>query len=323
MNIRQQGSKSHLMRNKVVVVGSYNIDLMIKTPKIPQPGETVIGGSFSKSHGGKGANQAVAAARAGAEVCFIGCVGADSSGEEAIKQLQQNNINVDYLKIDETEPTGAAFIIVNEAGENCIVVASGANAQLLPRDVEAAKAAIAAADVLLLQLESPLETVEAAVRIAAANGVNVILNPAPAQPLNSEWLKLVSIITPNEIEAEMLTGLKNNSEAQLREAARRLICAGIGVVVVTCGKDGEFVATCDRQFAMPAFKIEAIDTTGAGDVFNGAFAAVYRGIDSLEQVVKFASAASALSVTKLGAQTSAPVLENILKFMAEYRVTAI
>ena len=311
------------MGNRVVVVGSYNTDLTIKTSRIPQPGETVIGGSFSKSHGGKGANQAVAAARAGAEVCFISCVGADSFGEAAIKQLRQNNINAEYVKIDKQEHTGAAYIIVNNAGENCIVVVSGANARLSPKDVEAAKGAIAAADVLLLQLESPLETVEAAVRIAAANGVSVILNPAPAQPLNSEWLKLVSIITPNEIEAEMLTGFKSDSELQLREAARRLISAGIGVMVVTRGKDGVFVATRDRQFAMPAFKIAAIDTTGAGDVFNGALAAGYRGTDSLEQVVKFALAAAALSVTKLGAQTSAPALGDIHKFMNEYHVAAI
>ncbi len=307
------------MKNKITVVGSYNTDLTIRAARIPKPGETILGGSFSKSPGGKGANQAVAAARAGAEVCFIGCVGKDPFGDEAIKQLQQNRINIEYVKREDLAHTGVAYIIVNDAGENCIVVAAGANSCLQPQNIEAAKAAIASSDVLVVQLESPLETVAAAVQIAAANRVKVILNPAPAQPLNHELLNRVTVITPNEIECEMLTGIKIKQDAgNLPAAAEHLLATGIKAVLITRGKNGVFAATAGRSFFVPAFKVDSIDTTGAGDVFNGAFAAGFNEHIPLEAVVKFASAAAAFSVAKMGAQNSAPLLEEIHRFLSEH-----
>jgi ribokinase len=305
------------MKNKITVVGSYNTDLIIRVSRLPRPGETVFGGSFSKSPGGKGANQAVAAARAGAEVCFIGCVGQDPFGDEALQQLRQNYINIDYVKRDDRVHTGAAYIIVNDAGENCIVVAGGANTCLRPADIEAAEAAIASSEVLVVQLESPLETVAAAVRLAAAKGVKVILNPAPAQHLDGELLKRVTVITPNEIECEMLTGIKiKQDEGNLVAAAERLLAAGIQAVLITRGEKGVFAATPERLFCVPAFKVDSVDTTGAGDVFNGAFAAGFNEHLPLEAVVKFASAAAAISVAKMGAQNSAPFLEEIHRFLS-------
>jgi len=306
------------MPNKVVVVGSYNTDMTIKAARIPQPGETIIGGSFSLGAGGKGANQAVAAARAGAQVWFIARVGDDTFGDEALKSFRHDGINIDYVIRDQETPTGVACIVVDDAGENSIVVASGANSRLQPRDVEAAKEVIAAADILLLQLESPLETVEAAAQLAASCGVRVVLNPAPAHALAPELLKHLSIITPNEVEAEMLTGIKIDDEQSWEPAARALRSQGITTAMITLGSQGVFVATGKRNFLAPAFKVDAVDTTAAGDIFNGALAAFLSRERSLDEAVRMACAAAALSVTKLGAQTSAPSLIDIQHFLKEH-----
>lgn len=309
------------MKNKITVVGSYNTDLTIRAPRMPKPGETILGSSFSKSPGGKGANQAVAAARAGAEVCFIGCVGKDSFGDEAVKQLQQNRINVEYVKRDDEAHTGVAYIIVTDAGENCIVVACGANACLTPQHIENATVAIASADVLVVQLESPLETVAVAIRIAAKTGINVILNPAPAHLLEAELLNRIAVITPNEIECEMLTGIKITDDASLHAASHHLLKMGVKAVLITREKKGVFAATTESSFSVPAFKVDSIDTTGAGDVFNGAFAAGFSEHLPLGAVVKFAAAAAAFSVTKMGAQNSAPFLEEIQRFLIDHGET--
>lgn len=311
------------MPTKIVVVGSYNIDMTIKAARIPQPGETIIGGSFSMGTGGKGANQAVAAARAGAEVWFIARVGNDTFGDEALQHLHRDGINTDFMIRDKTAPTGVASIVVDEAGENSIVVASGANSRLQPCDVEAAKDVIAAADTVLLQLESPLETVAATAEMAAACGVGVVLNPAPAQTLAPALLKFFSIITPNEVEAEMLTGIKIANEKSWAAAAQALRTRGVATAMITLGSQGVFVATAHQRFLVPAFKVEAVDTTAAGDVFNGALAAFLSRDRTIGEAVRLACAAAALSVTKLGAQASAPFLHEIQNFLSHAQSTVI
>ncbi len=303
--------------NRVVVVGSYNTDMTIKAARIPQPGETLLGGRFSMGAGGKGANQAVAAARAGAEVSFIGRVGDDTFGEAALKGFRQDDINIDYVVRDRETPTGVACIVVDDAGENSIVVASGANLNLQPHDVAAAKDLIAAADILLLQLESPLETVEAAAQLAADFGVRVMLNPAPARPLPPALLRHLTFITPNEIEAEILTGVKINNEKSWRNSTQALRSQGAAVAIITLGAQGVFVATEKNSFLSPAFKVNVVDTTAAGDIFNGALAAFLSRARALEEAVRMAGAAAALSVTKVGAQASAPFLPDIQKFLSK------
>ncbi len=215
------------MKNKVVVVGSYNTDMTIKTKKLPGPGETVIGGYFSTGGGGKGANQAIAAARIGAEVSFVARVGNDLLGNEGIKRLNEEHINTKYIYRDNELPTGVAFIVVDDNGENSIVVASGANANLSPTDIESASDEISSADILLVQLESPIESVYAAIKKAHDNGVTVILNPAPAQELDKHILKYVDIITPNIVEAEMLTGIKVTDVNSLQSIVNRFFDYGI------------------------------------------------------------------------------------------------
>jgi len=308
------------MPNKVVVVGSYNTDMTIKTSRIPQRGETILGGSFAMHAGGKGANQAVAAARAGAQVWFIARVGNDELGRGALEILQAEGVNCDFVVRDKQTPTGTAFIIVDEHGENCIVVASGANMNLLPRDVEAAAAVIAAADALLLQLESPLETVTAAAQLAKAHACRVVLNPAPARVLETDLLRALSVITPNVIEAEMLTGMAIRDEGDLKNAARALQEKGVSTVLITMGARGVFAANAREEFFMPAFKVKAEDSTAAGDVFSGTLCAFLQTEFSLRETATRAAAAAALSVTKAGALSSAPHWEEIRKFLSERQV---
>ncbi len=306
------------MPNKVVIVGSYNTDLTIKTNRIPQPGETVVGGKFSMNAGGKGANQAVAAARAGAQVWFVGRVGNDDLGNEAIKHLRGEGINCDFITRDPQEPTGTAFIIVDERGENCIVVASGANMRLLPGAIAEAASIIAAADVLVLQLESPLETVEAAARLAVAHGTRVLLNPAPARLLAQNLLQHLSLITPNALEVEMLTGVAVTDENSMKAAADHLMALGVSSVLITLGSGGVFLADHSTRMHLPAFRVPAVDSTAAGDVFSGSLSAFLRPTRSLQEAARMACAAAALSVTKIGAMNSAPHLHEIQNFLQQH-----
>lgn len=305
------------MPNKVVIVGSYNTDLTIKANRIPQPGETIVGGKFSMNAGGKGANQAVAAARAGARVWFVGCVGNDELGHEAIQRLQAEGINCDFVMRDHHEPTGTAFIIVDERGENCIVVASGANMRLLPGAIAEAASIIAAADVLVLQLESPLETVEAAARVAAAHGTRVLLNPAPARVLAKNLLQHLSLVTPNALEAEMLTGIAVTDKSSMEAAADHLMALGVASVLITLGSRGVFLADHDMRTHLPAFRVHAVDSTAAGDVFSGSLSAFLLPTRSLQEAALLASAAAALSVTQIGAMNSAPYLHEIQTFLQQ------
>ncbi len=240
-----------MMGKKIVVVGSSNTDMIIKVPHVPVPGETIIGGKFSIAAGGKGANQAVAAARAGGDVTFVARVGEDMFGQQAKDGFVKDNINVDHVLTDKDAPSGVALIFVGEDGENSIAVASGSNANLSPSDVETASDAISSADILIMQLETPLETVQKAASIASDNGVKVILNPAPAQALSDDILRHVSILTPNESETELLTGLKVAGEKDAAAAADALIAKGIETVIVTMGPKGAFVATADSKELVP------------------------------------------------------------------------
>ena len=310
-------SHRDFMPNKVVVVGSYNTDMTIKTSRIPQRGETILGGSFAMHAGGKGANQAVAAARAGAEVWFIARVGDDELGRSALEILQAEGVHCEFVVRDKQAPTGTAFIIVDEHGENCIIVASGANMSLRPSDVAAASAVIASAEVLLLQLESPLETVTAAARLAHAHGCKVVLNPAPARALSTEVLRSVAVLTPNALEVEMLTGIAIHGESEMRQAAQVLLSHGVGTVLITLGARGVFAANAREEIFIPAFKVKAEDSTAAGDVFSGALCAFWQPQQTLREIVKPAAAAAALSVTKAGALNSAPRWEEIQKFLSE------
>jgi len=299
----------------IVVVGSSNTDMIIQLDRIPHPGETILGGAFSSAAGGKGANQAVGAARAGGNVTFVARVGKDMFGDQALAGFRRDGINVSRVFRDVAAPSGVALIFVAKDGKNSIAVAGGANAKLSPADVKKAAKAIRSATVLVAQLETPLATVQAAAGIAVKNGVRVILNPAPARPLPDSLLQLVSILTPNEIEAELLTGIKVTDEAAAAKVAEKLRSRGVQTVILTLGSRGAFLASADGQQFVPGFKVKAVDTTAAGDIFNGALAVALAEGKTLPEAVLFANAAAALSVTRLGAQPSAPTRADIERFL--------
>lgn len=302
------------MKN-ILVVGSSNTDMIIRVPHIPGPGETILGGRFSMAQGGKGANQAIAAARAGGHVTFVARVGDDVFGEQALRSFEADGIDARFVRRATGTPSGIALIDVDDRGENSISVASGANALLSIEDIEMAGEAFAAAAIVLLQLESPIETVAAAVRKAAELGVPVILNPAPARPLDDGLLKLVNLLTPNEHEAERLTGIPVRDEADARQAARRLRRRGAVRVAVTLGERGVYASSNELEGYLPAFKVEPVDTTAAGDVFNGALAVALAEGMPLAEALRFAQAAAAISVTRPGAQPSAPTRAEIEAFI--------
>ena len=291
---------------KIVVLGSTNTDMVVKAARIPAPGETILGGRFLMNPGGKGANQAVAAARLGGAVVFVAKVGDDLFGREAKALFAKEGICTDYVLTDPSEPSGVALIMVDSKGENCISVASGANATLTPEDIGAVRGEIEKAGVLLMQLETPVETVLCAAQWAAAKGVPVVLNPAPACELPDELLKCLSMITPNETEAELLTGVRLTDEASAERAAKALCAKGVKRVVITLGAKGAFVYSDGAGRIVPAMKVKAVDTTAAGDVFNGALAVALTEDHPLVAAISFAAEAAAISVTRMGAQASAP-----------------
>ena len=290
----------------ILVVGSSNIDLVASVDRLPSRGETVLGYRFAQSFGGKGANQAVAAARAGAEVAFLSKLGADANGRLIEQHLAAQGLSRPILLRDAEFPTGVAMILVDHSGENQIAVVPGSNGRLTPADLRQHRELIAGARVLLLQMEIPRETVFEALRLGRECGLTTILNPAPAAPLPSDLLRLIDILTPNESEAQALTG-----SADPAEAARILTDRGVGTVVVTCGANGAFLATGNDVTHIPGFLVETIDSTGAGDAFNGAVAcAVAEGVP-LTSAIERANAAGALATAGRGAQESMPTKDDI------------
>lgn len=299
----------------IVVVGSFNIDMVIKTTRLPGPGETVVGGRFQHAPGGKGANQAVAAAKVGGSVHLVARVGKDPLGEIALEGFLRAGLRTDYVTVDEQSHTGVALIMVNEDGENQIAVASGANARLSPEDIQAARNAIVGAGILLVQLEIPMPTVEAAIRLASDAGVKVLLNPAPARALDPPVLRRIDFMTPNENEVENITGIRVETEKDAAEAARILLHHGVKTVLITLGARGVYVAGDGIGKLIPAFAIEPVDSTAAGDVFCGTLAVAIAEDKPLLDAVRFANAAAAISVTRLGAQPSAPSRKEVEAFL--------
>lgn len=292
--------------NRLVVMGSVNADHVLRVPHFPRPGETLTGHSYQVVPGGKGANQAVAAARLGAPVSFIARIGDDAIGQQMRQGFEQDGIDVSAVELDETLPTGIAIIYVSDEGENSIGISAEANGALSPAMVKRHEAMIANAHTLLLQLEVPLESVFEAAKLARSHGTRVVLNPAPARPLPAELLALVDLITPNQTEAELLTGVKVTDEASAALAVDRFHQMGISDVMITLGSQGVYCSNARQQQLIPGFRVEAVDTTAAGDTFNGALLAAELAGADFNAAVRFAHGAAALSVTKFGAQSSIP-----------------
>ncbi|HOO98652.1 MAG TPA: ribokinase [Bacteroidales bacterium] len=297
--------------NSILVIGSSNTDMVIKTDRIPVPGETILGGRFFMNPGGKGANQAVAASRLGGKITFITKRGNDLFGNQTIGVLMNEGINTEFIVKDPDLPSGVALITVDAGGENCIVVAPGANGSLLPSDIPDTVFSSEKHNILLLQLEIPVESVIYASKKARENGLKVILNPAPAQVLSDDLLENIWMITPNETEAEILTGIPISGTENALKASDILINRGVENVIITLGEDGAWVKTEDFTGLVPGVKVKAVDTTAAGDVFNGALAVALSEGMEIREAVMFANKAAALSVTKMGAQASAPFRNEI------------
>lgn len=295
----------------IVVAGSSNMDMVVKASRIPAPGETILSGDFFMNPGGKGANQAVAAARLGGKVVFISRLGDDMFGKQFAGLFKNEGIDTSFLVFDPKQPSGVALITVDEAGENSIVVASGANAAMLSEDIDRAVEAISSSGILLLQLEIPMEVVEHAAAFATAKGVKVIVNPAPAALLSENLLRHIYILTPNETEASIISGIPV-IDMESAEKAARLICdRGVKNVIITLGAQGALVYENGKYTLVKAQAVTPVDTTAAGDVFNGALAVALNEGKDLLAAVRFGCDAAAISVTRLGAQSSIPFRKEL------------
>lgn len=293
-------------KQNILVIGSSNTDMVIRTEHLPLPGETVIGGTFFMNPGGKGANQAVAVARLGGQVAFVCKTGSVIFGHQAQQLFSEEGIDSSYVFSDTKNPSGVALITVDTHAENCIVVAPGANAHLTVADLKHSARAVEKADIVLLQLEIPMETVEEAAVMARRLGKKVVLNPAPASKLSPRLLESLYVITPNETEAEMISGIHIVDGASAEAAARKIASMGVPNVIVTLGTRGALVFDGTDCEIVPACKVQAVDTTAAGDVFNGALVVALAEGRSLTEAARFACKASAISVTRVGAQSSVP-----------------
>lgn len=300
-------------KKKIVVIGSSNTDMVIKSDRLPKPGETILGGNFLMNHGGKGANQAVAAARLGGDVTFICKIGNDIFGNETLEMFHKEGIDTTYVGITPQEPSGVALINVDKKGENCIVVASGANGTLSVDDIQNAETAIKQASIVIMQLETPIESVTYAAKMAKKDGITVILNPAPAptQQLPDDLLANVDILIPNVTEAEIISGMHITDDESAKEAIRYISSKGIKTVIITMGAKGALAYENNKFTHIPAFKVEAVDTTAAGDIFCGGLCVALSEGKNLKDAIIFASKASSISVTRMGAQVSIPLRKEI------------
>lgn len=297
---------------KILVVGSSNTDMVIKTHKFPVPGETILGGRFLMNAGGKGANQAVAAARLSGLVTFVGKIGDDIFGKQAVQQLEDEGINVDFVAVDPENPSGVAMITVDRNAENSIVVAPGSNGTLSSIDFDRAVSKLDESDYVLMQLEIPITTVEYIARQATQKKKKVILNPAPAAFLSEELLKNLYLITPNETEAELLTGIKVTDEISAMKAASVLHEKGVDIVIITMGAAGAYLFAEGKSEIIKAPRVEAVDTTAAGDTFNGALVVALSEGKAIHEAIAFANKAASVSVTRIGAQSSVPYRKEII-----------
>ena len=292
---------------KIIVIGSSNVDMVVRTSHLPAPGETILGGEFFMNQGGKGANQAVAIKRLGGNLIFMAKLGNDVLGRQSVGYFKKEGIDTRYIALDEDSASGVALISVDDHAENSIVVASGANMLLNEQDVDKMLEEMCEGDILLMQLEIPLQTVEYAARKAFGKGVKVVLNPAPARSLPKE----LYMVTPNRIEAEMLTGIKIANDADVEKVAEEICAMGVKNVIITLGSKGCLIREEGVSYRIDAFKVEPVDTTAAGDTFNGALCVgLSEGMD-LKQAAVMASKASSIAVTRMGAQSSIPYREEL------------
>lgn len=297
----------------IVVIGSLNMDLVITTSRIPSIGETILGSGFMTSPGGKGANQAVAAARLSGDVAMIGCVGNDVFGRDLLENLERNGVNTGSINALQEYPTGVAVIVVNN-GNNCIIVDPGANGKLTPENIERMEQLIKESSIVVIQLEIPLETVEMAVEIAKKHNVKVLLNPAPAVKLSDKVLSSIDILTPNETECEIITGISIKNVEDAREAVAFLCGKGVKTAVVTLGSKGVVYNNGGAIMHKPVPKVKVVDTTAAGDSFSGALAVSIAKGGHIDDAIDFANVVGTLTVTKKGAQSSLPTLEDVTGF---------
>ena len=296
---------------KIIVIGSSNIDMVVRTSHLPAPGETILGGEFFMNQGGKGANQAVAVKRLGGNLIFVAKLGNDILGQQSVDYFKKEGIDTKYITLDENSASGVALISVDDHAENSIVVASGANMLLNEQDVDKMLEEMCEGDILLMQLEIPLQTVEYAARKAFGKGVKVVLNPAPARSLPKELFRHLYMVTPNRIEAEMLTGIKIANDADVEKVAEEICAMGVKNVIITLGSKGCLIREEGVSYRIDAFKVEPVDTTAAGDTFNGALCVgLSEGMD-LKQAAVMASKASSIAVTRMGAQSSIPYREEL------------
>ncbi|MGF1682295.1 ribokinase [Photobacterium minamisatsumaniensis] len=305
--------------NKLVVLGSVNADHVLQVASFPRPGETLHGHSYCVIPGGKGANQAVAAARLGADIAFIASVGDDSFGHNIRNDFEKEGMNIEGVMIEQNMPTGIAMIQVAATGENSIAISAEANGCLNPERLAPHHHLIKSADTLLMQLETPLATIEAAAKVAKLAGTRVVLNPAPAQTLSDDLLQLVDMITPNETEAELLTGVKVDDVTSAQQAADKLHAKGIKQVMITLGSQGVWISENGKGQQIPGFRVDAKDTTAAGDTFNGALLTGLQEGRTMDNAIRFAHAAAAISVTRIGAQTSIPHRREVERFLIEHQ----
>lgn len=296
---------------KIIVIGSSNVDMVVRTSHLPAPGETILGGEFFMNQGGKGANQAVAIKRLGGNLIFMAKLGNDVLGRQSVGYFKKEGIDTRYIALDEDSASGVALISVDDHAENSIVVASGANMLLNEQDVDKMLEEMCEGDILLMQLEIPLQTVEYAARKAFGKGVKVVLNPAPARSLPKELFRHLYMVTPNRIEAEMLTGIKIANDADVEKVAEEICAMGVKNVIITLGSKGCLIREEGVSYRIDAFKVEPVDTTAAGDTFNGALCVGLSEGMGLKQAAVMASKASSIAVTRMGAQSSIPYREEL------------